>query len=82
MAQNDGIGDFIVNFEHISLLVLVFFIVNFEHVIASWVNRKKIIHVSNNLLKIISMQLQQIGYGKTLKRQKQPPEVFYKKSRS
>ena len=30
-------GVFIVNFEHISDLVLVFSIVNFEHVIAEWV---------------------------------------------
>ena len=29
-------GVFIVNFEHISYLVLVFFIVNFEHVTADW----------------------------------------------
>ena len=27
---------FIVNFEHISHLALVFYIVNFEHVIAAW----------------------------------------------
>ena len=29
-------GVFIVNFEHISHLVLVFLLVNFEHVIAGW----------------------------------------------
>ena len=29
-------GVFIVNFEHISHLVVVFAIVNFEHVISSW----------------------------------------------
>ena len=29
-------GVFIVNFKHISYLVLVFLIVNFEHVIADW----------------------------------------------
>ena len=29
-------GTFIVNFEHISHLVLVFLLLNFEHVIAGW----------------------------------------------
>ena len=29
-------GIFIVNFEHISHLVLVFLLVNFEHVITGW----------------------------------------------
>ena len=35
-------GVFIVNFEHISHLVPVFFFVNFEHVIAVWDGRGRL----------------------------------------